>query len=90
MKSVLHHELFKLGETITASRYNNQLLRFSDEIEHKELFTRKGSSPLILLHNNARLHTAKMTKEALNSLGWEVLPQPVYSPGLAPSDFYLF
>ena len=31
-----------------------------------------------------------MTKEAIQTLGWEVLQHPPYSPDLAPSDFYLF
>ena len=31
-----------------------------------------------------------MTKEAIQTLGWEVLPHPRYSPDLVPSDFYLF
>ena len=33
---------------------------------------------------------AKLTKEKLAKLGWEVLKHPPYSPDLAPSDFYLF
>ncbi len=44
----------------------------------------------ILLHDNARPHTAKKTKEVINALGWRVLEHPPYSPDLAPSDFYLF
>ena len=53
-------------------------------------YTGKGPRPVILLHDNSRPHTAKTTSDALNSLGWKVLPHPDYSPDLAPSDFYLF
>uniref|UniRef100_A0A914GXE4 Histone-lysine N-methyltransferase SETMAR n=1 Tax=Globodera rostochiensis TaxID=31243 RepID=A0A914GXE4_GLORO len=31
-----------------------------------------------------------MTKIALQELGWEVLPNPPYSPDVAPSDYHLF
>ena len=37
-----------------------------------------------------RLHIADMTKEAIQTHGWEVLPHPPYSPDLAPTDFHLF
>ena len=29
-------------------------------------------------------------KDTLNSLGWDILPHPPYSPDLAPSDYHLF
>jgi histone-lysine N-methyltransferase SETMAR len=31
-----------------------------------------------------------MTKAAIKELDWEILPQPPYSPDLAPSDCHLF
>lgn len=37
-----------------------------------------------------RRRNAQLTRDKLQQLGWEVLPQPVYSPDIAPSDFYLF
>jgi histone-lysine N-methyltransferase SETMAR len=44
----------------------------------------------ILLHDNARPHTANQTVETVNELGFEVMEQPPYSPDLAPSDFHMF
>ncbi len=35
-------------------------------------------------------HNAKVTQEKIRELQWELLPHPVYSPDLAPSDYYLF
>ncbi|KAG5325192.1 MOS1T transposase, partial [Pseudoatta argentina] len=45
---------------------------------------------VILLHDNARPHIAKPVKTYLETLKWEALPHPPYSPDIAPSDFHLF
>ncbi|KAG5325828.1 MOS1T transposase, partial [Pseudoatta argentina] len=37
-----------------------------------------------------RPHVAKPVKTYLETLKWEVLPHPPYSPDIAPSDFHLF
>ncbi|CAK1584598.1 unnamed protein product [Parnassius mnemosyne] len=44
----------------------------------------------LLLHDNARLHTAQETVSKLQELGLEALRHPPYSPELAPTDFYFF
>ena len=90
MKGVLHYELLKPGQTITADRHRQQLLRLSEEIEQKRPFTGKGKLPVKLLHDNARPHVGNPVKDTLMALGWEVLPHPAYSPGNAPTDFHLF
>jgi transposase len=43
-----------------------------------------------LLHDNARPHTTNATIDALETLKFEVLSHPPYSPDLAPSDFHFF
>jgi len=45
---------------------------------------------VLLLHDNARPHSANQTTATLRSFKWEVLQYPPYSPDLAPSDFHLF
>ena len=45
---------------------------------------------MILLHDNARPHVAKSVKIYLETIQWEVLPHPPYSPGIAPTDLHLF
>jgi hypothetical protein len=48
------------------------------------------SKGVVLLHDNARQHTAVHTVETLHHLNFEVLEHPPYSPDLAPSDYRLF
>ena len=42
------------------------------------------------MHDNARPHVAKSTREKLLKLGWITIPHPPYSPDLAPTDYHLF
>jgi len=35
-------------------------------------------------------HTSTMVQNYLETLNWEVLPHPAYSPDLAPFDYHLF
>jgi transposase len=44
----------------------------------------------LLLHDNARPHTARATIDALETVKSGVLSHPPYSPDLAPSDFHFF
>jgi histone-lysine N-methyltransferase SETMAR len=86
---VIHFELLKPGETITAEVYCQQLERLQQKLSDKRpaLINRKG---VILQHDNARPHAARITQEKIKELGWEVLPHPPYSPDIAPSDYHLF
>jgi len=43
-----------------------------------------------LQHENARPHTAHTAVATLTDLHFEYLPNPPYSPDLAPSDFHMF
>jgi len=48
------------------------------------------SSGIVLLHDNARPHTAVRTAQLLQQFRWEVFDHPPYNPDLAPNDYYLF
>jgi histone-lysine N-methyltransferase SETMAR len=43
---------------------------------------------VVLLHDNAGLHTAAHTGALLEHLNWELFDQPPYSPDLAESDYH--
>src|SRR5215469_14665871 len=47
------------------------------------------SRGVVMIHDNARPHTAAATQNLI-TFGWEQFDPPPYSPDLAPSDFHLF
>lgn len=44
----------------------------------------------VLHHDNATVHTCFAVTEVLTRFNVPTLPQPPYSPDLAPNDFFLF
>jgi histone-lysine N-methyltransferase SETMAR len=40
--------------------------------------------------DKAKAHTSKMSIKKIEELDFILVPQPPYSPGLAPCDFFLF
>ncbi|KAG5323487.1 MOS1T transposase, partial [Pseudoatta argentina] len=67
-----------------------QLMLLSRALKEKRPLYAQRHDKGILLHDNARPHVAKPVKTYLETLKWEVLPPPLYSPDIAPSDFHLF
>ena len=45
---------------------------------------------IILLHDNARPHTANMVRDKLHKFIWETLQHLPYNPDLSPCDLYIF
>lgn len=86
-KGVIHYELLERNQTITSEIYCQQLRRLEAAICEKRS---EKSHQVILHHDNARPHTAKLTKSVIEKMDWEILPHPAYSPDLAPTDFHLF
>ena len=73
---------------ITGAYYANLLDQLKTAIREK----RRGklSKGILLQQDNARDHTCKIAMDAVERNGYELIPQPAYSPGLAPSDYFLF
>ena len=44
----------------------------------------------VLLHSNTWLHLAQLELQNLNSLGYDILPHPPYSPDVLPTDYDFF
>jgi histone-lysine N-methyltransferase SETMAR len=74
------------GHTIDATTYVNQLCKLKGHLDS----TRGQQIKIVFLHDNARPHTAKITKAELEKYNWQVIPHAPYSPHLAPSDYWLF
>jgi len=85
---VLLTEFQQRGHTVMSASYCTILTKLRAAIRRKRpgLLT-KG---VLLLHDNARPHSANQTTVTLRSFKWEVLQHPPCSLDLAPSDFHLF
>ncbi|GFV59048.1 histone-lysine N-methyltransferase SETMAR [Trichonephila clavipes] len=78
----------KRGTTINSEVYCRTLKKLKRAIQNKRRDLL--SSGIVLLHDNARPHTAVITREVLRKFKWDVFQHPPYSPDLAPSDYDLF
>ncbi|GBM45444.1 Mariner Mos1 transposase [Araneus ventricosus] len=87
-QGILLFELLPRGETINAVRYCETLRKLRCAIQNK----RRGmlSQGIVLLHDNARPHSAGVTQNLIQQFGWEQFDHPPFSPDLAPSDYHLF
>ncbi|GBP45197.1 Mariner Mos1 transposase [Eumeta japonica] len=50
----------------------------------------KLSRGVLFLQDNASVHTARVSRQALKNTGFSEIDHPPYSPDLAPSDYFLF
>ena len=88
-KGPILEDYLEQGCTINSARYSDLL---ANKLKPAIRTKRRGllSNKVLLLHDNARPHTAAQTVETINQLGFEVLEHPAYSPDLAPSDYHIF
>ena len=87
---VVYYELLKPSETITGDRYRTQLMRSGRALKEKRPQYHKRHDKVILHHENSRSHVARPVKTYMETLKWEVVLHPPYSPGVASSDYHLF
>ena len=87
-KGILLIDWLPQNHSINAQYYCQLLLNLKEKIKQE----RRGklSKGVLLLHDNARPHTANQTQTTLQAIKFESLPHPPYSPDLAPSDYWLF
>ncbi|UYV64069.1 hypothetical protein LAZ67_2006479 [Cordylochernes scorpioides] len=65
-------------------------MRLSRALKIKRPLYAKIYVKVIYQHDNARPHVAKVVKETLEALQWDVLPHPPYSPDIVLSDYHMF
>jgi len=87
-QGVLLVEFLPQGTKINSAVYCETLKKLRHAIQNK----RRGmlSAAILLLHDNARPHSAAQTQDLITSFRWGQMDHPPYSPDLAPSDFHLF
>jgi len=86
-QGVLLVEFLPQSTTINSAVYCETLKKLRRAIQNKRRILL--SATFLLLHDNARPHSAAQTQDPITSFRWEQMDHPPYSPDLAPSDFYL-
>ena len=88
-RGLVHHEFMQDSVTINQKTYLSILKNLRESIRKKrpDKWQRKD---WFLHHDNARPHTAHSVLAFLAKNNTPILPQPPYSPDLAPNDFFLY
>ena len=79
--NLIHYSFLNLAKTISSKKYAQQIDEMQWKLQGLKSALVNRMVP-ILLHDNARLHTAQLTLQKLNELGYKILPHPPYSPDL--------
>lgn len=88
-RGVLYVDFLRTQRTINAVYYSN-LLKTHVKPAYRSKRRSIPARSAILLQDNARPHTARLTLDTISELGWEVLEHPPYSPDLSPCDYHMF
>ena len=86
-QGVLLVEFLSQDTTINSAVYCEKLKKLRRAIQNKVLGML--SATILLVHDNARSHSAAQTQDLITSFRWEQMDHPPYTPDLAPSDFHL-
>lgn len=88
-EGVVHHEYAPRSRTINKEYYLEVLKRLRHALRRKRPHLWKSGNWL-LHHDNAPAHSSHLIQEFLTKHGIVQLRQPLYSPDIAPCDFWLF
>lgn len=88
-RGVVHYEFLPPGQTVNKEYYLGVMRRLREAIRLKrpELW---ANNSWFLHHDNAPCHTAFVLCDFFAKNSTHIVPQPPYSPDLAPCDFWLF
>ena len=86
---LIHYGFVNPSKIITFEKYAQQIGEVHWKLQGLQpaLINRKGP---VLLYDNARLHVTQPMLQKLKELGCDVLPHPLYSPDLLPTDYHFF
>ncbi|GBP35774.1 Mariner Mos1 transposase [Eumeta japonica] len=85
-EGVLLIDYLPKGTTMNGQYYANLLAQAREAVVQK----RRGLSRSAVLQDNASVHTARVSRQALKDTGFSQIDYPPYSPDLALSDYFLF
>ncbi|UYV80564.1 hypothetical protein LAZ67_19000694 [Cordylochernes scorpioides] len=88
-RGVVHHEFLPQGRTVNKNYYLQVMRNLREAIRQKRLDLWKNKNWL-LHHDNAPAHISLLVRDFLAKNNTLMMPQPPYSPDLAPFDFFLF
>ena len=88
-RGVVHHEFLPQSRTVNKEYYPQVMRNLCEAIRQKRPDLWKNKNWL-LHHDNAPAHTSLLVREFLTKNNTLMMPQPPYSPDLAPCDFFLF
>ncbi|UYV75280.1 hypothetical protein LAZ67_12003281 [Cordylochernes scorpioides] len=88
-RGVVHHEFLPQGRTVNKEYYLQVMRNLREAIRQKRPDLWKNKNWL-LHHDNAPSHTSLLVRDFLAKNNTLMMPQPPYSPDLAPCDFFLF
>ncbi|UYV60494.1 hypothetical protein LAZ67_1001322 [Cordylochernes scorpioides] len=88
-RGVVHHEFLPQGRTVNKEYYLQVMRNLREAIRQKRLDLWKNKNWL-LHHDNVPAHISLLVRDLLAKNNTLMMPQPPYSPELAPCDFFLF
>ncbi|UYV61783.1 hypothetical protein LAZ67_1006524 [Cordylochernes scorpioides] len=88
-RGVVHHEFLPQGRKVNKEYYLQVMRNLREAIRQKRPDLWKNKNWL-LHHDNAPAHTSLLVRDLLAKNNTLMMPQPPYSPDLAPCDFFLF
>ena len=88
-KGVVHHEFLPKDRTVNKEYYLEGMKRLREGIRMRRPELWKNKS-WILHHDNAPAHSSLLVRNFLAKHKTVIMPQPPYSPDMAPCDFFLF
>jgi len=88
-QGVIHYEFIPCGQTVNKEFYVAVLKHLKEAVRQKrpQLWTNQS---WVLHHDNAPAHLSFLVRNFLAKNETTVVPQPPYSPDLAPADFFMF
>ena len=86
-KGVVHKEFVPPGQTVNTAFYVEVLKWLKKRVARVRP---EITNTWVLHHDSAPSHASLLVREFLAKQTMATLPQPPYSPDLAPPDFFLF